>query len=389
MGADGRIRTFGIVQRRRPRQGRFGDPQLDMVWAAWEVLDPGRQHALLREQATELAGKRTDNVADRFRVAIAALRDAADLLGHAPNQSEYRQLRERAPELDLVADGNLRRWLGNRPWNDCLRCAYLDTVSEGDFVSTSQTDAFTEDELVANARDYQAEHDGEVHTLEQLLAWNRTPEVMARPGRRPLSWPPFQRFGGYRTVLVRNGLIDANSPRLDGRGRVLPTSNAYDDEELRAARHMVERRLGREPHAADYRDERLKIVAEFRASGSLETLPTVATLTRRFGPWPNVLRETSSSSEDAAPGQKAPRRRPRYTAEEKLDWLRRAWVEIGQPFSQERYSAWRQEKLEEAVRRREFIEIPSLTAFYGMPGGWAGACQQALPAEAKLWRRGK
>lgn len=232
------------VLKRRPRLQRFDDLQLDMLWAAAEAVDVARQHEFLRELAGHLAANEVCNAKQGVRAAIAALRDAAEILGHAPTLYEYRRLHTELPELKLVPDGTLRSWLGGRSWNACLSAALLESVSDGDFAQPPKGGAFTEEELVAAVREHTAEHGGEPPTLQELLAWARDPEVAARPGRRPLSWNPFQRFGGYRAVLVRNGLIPEGAPRVDRRGRVVPMENKYTLGELRAAVSQVAELLG-------------------------------------------------------------------------------------------------------------------------------------------------
>lgn len=374
---------------RRPRHRRFDGIELEICWAAIETLPIELQHELLRELASDVAAARgrAQNPAGNVAAAVVCLRDAADILGHSPSLLEYRRLRDQLPELGLIPDGTIRRRLGPE-WNRCLARALLDAVSDGDFVAPPQGDAFSEEELVSAIREYQGDHDGRVPSLQQLLMWARDPEVQARPGRRPLSWSPFQRFGGYRTILEKTGLGDGDVLRRDVVGRVVPLSYAYGDEELRAAPREVASRLGRTPTASEYTRERQRILEEARAAGSPRSLPTVSTLTKRFGPWPNVLTEAGlPSALGTSTRQKRERTLPRYAADEKVEWLRRAWIELGQPFTEKRYGAWRRAKLDQASERGEYLAVPSVGAIYTGFGSWGAGCRAALPSGAKTWQR--
>ncbi len=314
--------------------------------------------------------------------APQAAHDAADAANCAPRS----RLRSRR-RLRLPHHPNVRRWLGGGSWNECLTHAGLESTSDGDFVSLPQTDAYEEHELVVAIRDCgKNHHGGQIPSLGELNAWARQPEIQARPGRRPLSWTPFKRFGGYRAVLVRNGLIAPDSAFLDRRGRVMPLSQRYDDDELRGAVRSVRDRLGVWPHEVQYTEERAKIMDESRQSESPVTLPAAMTLCRRFGRWPAVLQQAAAEP-GATSGGVPIGRRPRYTKQEKAEWLRRAWTAIGQPFSESRYQAWRIEKIEAAQRGGEFLEIPSVTAFYSTYGTWGKACEAELPPDVKLWKR--
>ena len=214
-------------------------------------------------------------------------------------------------------------------------------------------------------------------TLDGLLAWAHDPRVRARPGQRPLSNGPFARYGGYRAFLQRTGLIPADG-RCDARGRILPLVHKYADGELVVAVREVAARLGHTPSEAEYRRERVKIVEETAAAGSQRIVAAVSTLTKRFGPWPNVI---AAARLDPRAGRVPPagpeRRAPRYSGEEKLEWLRRAWPAVGGPFTKAAYDRWRDDELARAAERGEFLRIPSGGTICVPYGGWKRACEGA------------
>jgi hypothetical protein len=207
--------TFRVWLRTARIWQRFDRKELEACWAAIATLDIADKMTLLRELATEiaLAGAKRRNVYQTVVAAVISLRTAAEVLGRSPTQYEYRRLAAELPELDLVPDGTLRRWLGGN-WNQCLARALLDSVSEGDFVTLCEGDLFSQQELVEAIRVYMAEH-GRIPTFSQLMIWTHTPSVRARPGWRPLSNAPFVRFGGYPAVLERSGIVSKDARRFD------------------------------------------------------------------------------------------------------------------------------------------------------------------------------
>jgi hypothetical protein len=294
-----RRRTVDRVSTRAPAR-RFHRVELDICYAAINVLDEALKHELLRELATELAAENAHprNAAESVRAAVAALRDAADVLGHSPSVREYRALRESLRELGLVPDATLRRWLGGGTWNECLERALLNSVFDGDLSSAGTTDRFSEREIVDAIRECAAEQGGNTPTLQQYLAWARQPDVRARRGRRPLSWGVFARHGGFREVLARNGLIRDRSVYRDGRGRIIPSLRSYTSDELLDAVRGVAKRLGHTPRQTEYDTTRWAILDNPRADPDNSTtdepelqpsVPTSGTLVRRYGNWTAVL----------------------------------------------------------------------------------------------------
>src|SRR5437879_4352014 len=103
-----------VVLERRRQGRRFDDDRLEMVWAALQTLDVALRHVVLRELATDLTTELIEprSAQGRIRAAIVSLNHATDFLGHAPSQSEYRELRALRPELELIPDSAIRRVLG-------------------------------------------------------------------------------------------------------------------------------------------------------------------------------------------------------------------------------------------------------------------------------------
>lgn len=371
---------------RGPRGSRFESPRLDIVWVAIEALDATHQCIILRELATSVAadGLGPSKPLEKVRPAIRCLHDLADLLGRSPTQYEYRQAAQ-IPELDLMPESTLRRRLGGTSWNDCLRRALLSAVSDGDFTTKMMGSAFTQPELIEALVDYARDHDGRAPTFPEFLAWSQDPEVQTRPGRRPRSHRPFARFGGFPAVLKRSGLDLA---RLDRGGRIVPAAYAYSDEELLVAVATVARGLGRSPRLADYRDAYARAAADVRGGGSASTLPTPSALPERFGPWPNVIAAACLPPLDGSLG---PRnkcfRKPRYSPEAKLEWIRRAWVVRGAPLTMHAYAAWRRDELGAAEATGGHLEIPSLDAIVYTFHSWPNALKRALPADYDTNRR--
>ena len=371
--------------------GRWFDRiEMDICWAAVSVLDIADKLVVLRELATEVAaaGVKRDNEYDRVAAAVVSLRNAADILGHSPSLYEYRHL-QNDPELDLTPDGTVRRWLGGSSWNDCLRRALLDAVSDGDFVTLANGDPYSEKELVNAIGEYMADHDGRVPPFTQLIAWMRSPAVQARPGRRPRSLKPFTRLGGYRAVLERNGLVAANAPRFDVGGRVLALSWRFTSEELRGAVNQVASELGRSPREADYRDIRDARRARLVAGDAM--LPSVSALKERLGPtWSDVLHAAGQPCAEPtrrARVDRAHSRKP-YTRDELVEAIKRAWVSKGEPFTKPAYQAWRREKLAAANSADYHVRIPQAEVICRMFGGWPEACDACLPpAEVRRRRR--
>ncbi|MHB8642339.1 MAG: homing endonuclease associated repeat-containing protein [Gaiellaceae bacterium] len=371
-----------VAERRTPKR-RFEDDRLEMVWAALQTLDVGLRYVVLRELATELNQERVEprSAQGRIRAAVLSLNHAADVLGEAPTQSTYRELRELHPELQLMSDTTVRRLLGGIPWRDCLRRAFIAAPTEGDFVKQATGEAYSEEEVLQAVRECVADRGGSVPTFNDYLAWVLDPEVTARSGRRPRSLSVFARFGGFRACLVRAGLAVEARQRVDKAGRVVPLHRGYTTDEMSEAVRSVARELGRTPQSSDYRDAREATARTARAGGGIPTaLPSLTTLVERFGSWAAVIEEAGLTPLEP---RRRPVRRPVYATDEMLNWLRRAWVEIGAPLSPAAYERWRRRLLDEARGSDTHVHIPSCDAIARAFNGWRNARAQAVPSDPR------
>jgi Homing endonuclease associated repeat len=300
------------------------------------------------------------------------------MLGHSSSLAEYRELRIRSPELALIADTTIRRVLGPT-WNDCLQRALLDGVSEGDFLTCTRTSPFTLDEIVTAVHEYVDEHDGCIPATElEFLAWAHDPKVQARPGRRPLDYRTFARFDGFEAVLRAGGFATEGARRHRARRGICQVCR-YSDDELRAAVQNVAATLGRNPSSSDYFAAHGQCIERLKATGEGRILPGLQALHSRWGPWPNVLIEAGLLSTETS---RVPRR-TRYSEAELITWISRAWVSVGEPFTQNAYRTWRRNEFKSAAARGEHPHIPTPeTIRYGF-GSWAIAIKRTLPSDRR------
>lgn len=362
----------GLMQRRR----RFEDPRSECVWAAIETLDAGLQREVLRELATVHALSLEDprTTADKVRAAVSALRDVAEILGHSPSVKEYRAVCKELSELKIPSEPTVRRWLG-AGWNDCLTRALLDAVADGDFASRpiGFSDRFDDDEVFAALREC-ADELGHPPTVTEYFGWARRPDVRDRLGRRPSSFKPFERFGNFRGALTAAGVIGENEARYSANGRILPLRYAYSDDDIGAALLTVARRLRRSPRPAEYHRERQRIYEDALVNGEIRPIPTVDVIRKRHGDWNAALTKAGLEPVEHPSQPHLGRPRPTYTDAEKLEWLRRAWKELGEPFTAHAYKHWRATKI-----RMEAAAIPCLPTVERTFGGWKNARRLALP----------
>jgi hypothetical protein len=346
-----------------------------MLWAAIQTLDAARQYEFLRELAYLYASSAENprTIGDKIRAAVVALRQAAELLGYSPSVKEYRRLRRQLPDLKLPPDGSIRRWLGGG-WNDCLTSSLLDAVSDGDFAAPRRgiNERYSRKDIAQALRECAADL-GRAPTLTAYLHWARRPDVSDRPGRRPRSYHPFDRIGGFRVALSAAKVIDDDAARVGSDGRVLPLRYSYSEPEMKSALRCVAERIGRSPRPTDYVRERQRISEEAFAAGKVHGLPSPEVLRKHFGSWNAALAavELEPVATPFRPFRANPR--PTYSLDEKLEWLRRARIEVGEPFTEQAYRNWREERLS--------VEgaIPSAFTLAKAFGGWVKARERALP----------
>jgi hypothetical protein len=361
-----------VMENRKMPQ--FSDPMCFQVWAAVDTLDVSLQFEVLRELASRFATAtlRRTTPEERVRKAVMNLHTAADIYGQSPSVTEYRTLQEQLPELNLAPDGTIRRWLGGG-WNDCLRVALLDTVSDGDFAArpSAATNRFSNEELYAAVRNCTADL-GHPPSMGEFFQWVRRPDVKARPGRRPRSYHPFQRLGGFRAVLIGAGVLKEGEGRNGIDGRLLPQRYAYSREELIEALITVAARLAGPLTVWRYVREREAIHRKAQSRGELVSLPSADTIRGRFGSWNLALAAAGLPADKSRQPSFTGGKRPGYTREEKINWLKTAWVEIGEPFTGTAYDKWQK------TRPGRIVDpAPSLSCIRDTLGGWRVAAQLA------------
>lgn len=369
-----------------PRMKRFYHPEAELLMRAIEQVDVAIQEDILDLLADSLAIRpwaASENA--RERKAVGSLREAARHLGRSPSVKEYRELRAERPDLQLVADGTLRSWLGNGSWNDCLERAHLDAVSDGDFTSMFLGHRFTDEELETTAREVFADL-GHVPTRTAYIRWARRAAVQAR-GRRPKALYAFDRLGGIGAVMQRVGLVDDPAQVTVTRYAGFSYSKAY----CRGTIRKVAERLGHMPSAPEYRRVRAMMIDEARRAGERIALPSYSVLGKKYGNWAAARADAESELPSSEEVDLDDPRRPAgriYTDEQMFDALRRAFAEIGNPLSIQRYEIWREHVIEEAQARGESERVPSDTILQKRFGGWYVACQLALgDAYVPLQRR--
>jgi Homing endonuclease associated repeat len=372
----------------------FTDPAAEVVWAGVMALDVALQHEVLRELASTIAvapADRLSSASNKIRAAVAALREAHDLLGRSPSVRDYKELRERFPELELPPESNIRLWLGGG-WNDCLQRCLLPTVSDGDFAYATLEEDFKEDELttliLACAHDLDKRP-----SYQDFKGWVRRPDVAKRFERRPMSRAPFARLGGWPSFLEKAGIV-ATVQRIDNPIiRSIPRVYAFEKHEMLDALREVTERLsktngGRSPRINEYDGERIAIHKESLAAGTPRALPSSGTIYNAFGGWDKALIEAGLEPLGGRATRSNPSaRRATYSREQKAQALLDAWAEIGDPFIEDRYLDWRDGKIAKAELRGEVAHVPSGDVIKSEFGGWREACVQNLPGYKPPRRR--
>lgn len=363
---------------RDARKRRFSDPELEVVWAGIETLDEGQQYELLRELASDYAGEeaKRPSIRDYAKRGVVALHTATEALGRVPSAPEYRALRQARPDLLLPADASVRRWFG-QGWQGCLRRALLDVPVEGEFRTTPgmPRTRYSDEEMSAAVRScYRAL--GHVPSRGEYLAWARDAASHTGQDRPPpRSDYPFTIRGGFRQTLAHAGLISQDEVRFGADGRASPLRHAYHESELLNALRATAEELGHSPRPAEYQRQRQRVRGTARPDDGRAALPTTQVIRSHFGSWNDALAAAGLPRVRHFTPPFSGERRPAYSIEEKLEWLRRAWAEVGEPFTGSAYMRWRKEKIQEGER-----EIPSLPIIVRTFGGWKEARRLAGPS---------
>ena len=380
--------------RQPPRGELFADPGARAVWAAIQALDPADQHDVLTELQALLAVAHIEGSVEKTKLtrAVAALREAAQILGHSPSISEYEGIRKAKPELGWPPDGSLRRWFGRVSWNECLKRAHLDAHPDGDIVVRSLGPKLSPDEITEALKVCSEEICADrPPAFNEYLAWARRQDVKVRPGRRPLSQGPFERvFGSYRNAVAASGLIAEHEAVQDPvTGRVRSASYFISDEEIKSAILEVEETIGHTPRSTEYVRERDAVIRDSLKTGKPRTLPSLNAIFRRFRSWDGALtaagleplggRTTSKGRLNLPHG-------PLYSDEDILETLRRAYAEIEPPFTTSRFIAWRRKQLAESPSGEALWlprRVPSWEVVHQRFGSWAEAVRRALDLLAR------
>jgi hypothetical protein len=183
-------------------------------------------------------------------------------------------------------------------------------------------------------------------------------------------------------VLARNGLFGDDPHRFHLRGRLLPSAWRYTDDDYRQAIKAVELELGDPPREADYREayerRRQRISAGHAPMESV--LPSVSAQKKRFGPtWRDVL---DAAGLQTPPTSKTARRgtsRAEWQRDEIEKTLKRAWVDVGEPFSCNAYTRWRRDQITIAAAASEELRLPSVATIARIFGSWTAAVTACLP----------
>ena len=269
----------------------FEDPAAAAVWAAVCALPEGAQHEVCNRLVERLALVEQRATAQEVRVArgVAALREAADILGHSPTVGQYRELRDKHPECRWPDDSSIRGWLSDsKSWNEALRAARLDAVPDPHPVSPRGPD-LTDEEIVGAVRECAADLGKAIADLSwsEYLRWSKRAEVRRRPGRRPRSQGPFDRLGGFLEVKRRALGADAEGIRMLARRD--GTGYRYTDEEIFAAAAEIVARLDPDkpwPTGAEWARERKAILQKERDAGlPPRAIPSSNAVWRRFRSW--------------------------------------------------------------------------------------------------------
>jgi hypothetical protein len=368
----------------RPVRGElFADPGAKAVWAAILALPAAMQHEVLAELQQRLGVAAASGSDARIARAIAALREAEQLLGHSPSVNEYRRLHESRRELGWPPDGSIRRWLGGS-WNDCLRQAMLSTVPDGDAIVIPLGPKFERAEIIEAVEQCAAEL-GRIPSLSDYKGWSRRPDVKSRPGRRPTSQGPIDReLGGWINALAAAGVVtNADVATVAPASSRVRAGNYFQTpERCIEALQDVAGRIGHSPTTIEYKAERTKIIAESEAEGQLRTIPSYEAIHDRWPIWEDALAaaglESTGGRRHGRGGAPRGRKAPRVSEAHILDAIREAFAALGHPFTSQAYKAWRLEQTERDQAAGILRTLPSYHTIWQRYGTWEQAVNAAL-----------
>jgi hypothetical protein len=391
--------TFnGMNKTTRPKHIRhFNHPAAEVIWSAVMTLDEPAKHEVYEHLADHLVVERGRHRRhhERREASVAALREAAELLGHSPSVREFRELVHDHPEYGWPNDSAIRRWFGNSSWNEALHEAGLAHVADGDFVGASAGYQFELSDIVRAARLCAEETGFAVPPQSVYLGWAARSETQRRYERIPRTMQPFARYGGYHEVLVQAGLRAPDGAVSYPDGTIRPAKFRYDDEDMFAALREVAARLGHSPLTREYRRERDKIREESARAGALRTLPAWGVIRTRFGTWDEALTGAGLEPTNGRVTGARNRRQDyvrkggvRFTDEQLFASMQAAFADLGiNNMTAGKYKRWRLESLAEAEGRGEYRKIPGYMAFQGRFGTWDAAKRAAV--EDALAREGR
>jgi hypothetical protein len=369
---------------------KSNEPLLAVVLAAVRTL-PAELISLLHQEVTEMilgAGEPLDYAGRMKLRGIRLLRNVARKLGHSPTADEYEmERRAQGPETSaaekLPHPRTLRSWFGAGSWNDCLRDARLEPVPDGDVILLAVRRKFERDELLKALQDCTAEI-GYIPGFYAYAAWARRPEAVELPGRRPTSLGPFLRcFGSFPAAIEQAGLATPGE-YVNGRPGTHSLrlgKYSYDLEEIRQVLREMAARIGRPPRSTEYEPLRESLMVEAGAEDRFRAVPSGTVVFGRYASWDDALVDAGLAplGGRATVDYKRMRgNRCRWSDQELMDWLRRAYDELERPFSSCRYVRWRSEKIAEARRNKTHLRIPSFETIRRRLGEWAKAVSIAL-----------
>jgi hypothetical protein len=394
----------------------LADPTAKAIWAALCTLEEGVKHLFLAHLRAHLVvAERETPQRTRVALAVTSLNEAHGVLmaearastspgEHAPERAPeltepaYTGLRLTHPDRGWMAPSTIRRTSGGQ-WNEALREARLDTVSDGEVLTSYQGAAFEWAEVskaLCDFRDFRAERTAplpEDFSLTDYYAWARRPDILRRAGRRPRSQVPFDRFGGFlaakAAAFAGDGPSTVNGPRATRSGSVRPgAAYRYDDDQMKAAVDEIAARLGRPPRAGEFQREQREMLAEEADRGlPPRAVPSYNTIIKRWKLWdaallayghepnrPVTIDPDTGRGEPVGP-------RPHIPDEDLRAGIAEAFAAKGKPFNMNVYSAYVEERGRVSETGRRLATYSCLYQRYrtDTPAPWKHVCDQVLP----------